>query len=236
MSEQYLEQRREEIEVLQSIFEDLTLLADDQVVLKTQPEVQSASDPLTVNLKITYTDSYPDELPQIQVEPIEGELSEGEMEAVLYKLQEVAQESLGMAMIFTLSLSLQQELDRVLSARTEEQLRAEQEAIKRAEELEATKSKGTPVTKETFLIWKAKYDQEVRLKKLKEEDERLKTLPPKEREEQRKGVMKMTGRELFESNKALVASDNFALDADAVELDLTGFANEQASTANELSP
>ncbi|POW14734.1 hypothetical protein PSTT_02741 [Puccinia striiformis] len=197
MSEQHLEQRKEEIEVLQSIFEDLTFESDDQVILRTGPEEPSASNPLTVNLKIKYTENYPDELPEIRIESVEGELTELELESTIEKLKEAGRESIGMAMIFTLSLALQQELGQILSDRAIEVIRLEQEETKKTEEAEAARKKGTPINKETFA-----------------------------REERKKSGTKLTGRRLFETNQALITSDNSLIDADAEELDLSQFPNK----------
>jgi hypothetical protein len=41
-----------------------------------------------VNLKIKYTEKYPDELPDIDIEPVEGELSELELGSAIEKLKE----------------------------------------------------------------------------------------------------------------------------------------------------
>ncbi|KAA1080126.1 hypothetical protein PGT21_002818 [Puccinia graminis f. sp. tritici] len=232
MSDQYLEQRKEEIEVLQSIFEDLSFESDEQVILRTGPEDPSPSNPLTVNLKIKYTEKYPDELPDIEIEPVEGELSELEVESTIEKLKEAGRESLGMAMIFTLSLALQQELAQILSDRAAEVVRLEKEEIKQAEEAEAARKKGTPINKETFSIWRAKFHEQNQLKKAKEEEERYKSLTPKEREERKKSGNKLTGRQLFESNQALITPDNSLIDADAEEFDLSQFPKEdEPSTA-----
>lgn len=194
--------------------------------MKTGPEDPSLSDPLTVNLKIKYTEKYPDELPKIEIEPVEGELSEPELTSAIEKLTEVGHESIGMAMIFTLSLALQQELSRILSARAAEKVRLEREEIKKMEETEATRKKGTPITKETFAAWRAKFHEQIQLKKLKEDEERFKHLTPKEREERKKSMHKLTGRQLFESNQALAAPDSSLIEADAEEMDLSQFPSE----------
>ncbi|KAH9451299.1 hypothetical protein MJO28_009185 [Puccinia striiformis f. sp. tritici] len=232
MSEQHLEQRKEEIEVLQSIFEDLTFESDDQVILRTGPEEPSASNPLTVNLKIKYTENYPDELPEIRIESVEGELTELELESTIEKLKEAGRESIGMAMIFTLSLALQQELGQILSDRAIEVIRLEQEETKKTEEAEAARKKGTPINKETFAVWRAKFYEQNQLKKLKDEEERYKSLTPKEREERKKSGTKLTGRRLFETNQALITSDNSLIDADAEELDLSQFPKQDDPDPN----
>jgi hypothetical protein len=49
------------------------------------------------------------------------------------------------------------------------------------------------VTMESFPAWKAKFDKELVLKKLREEDEKLKSLTPKEREEWKRATTRLTG-------------------------------------------
>ncbi|KAA1081644.1 palmitoyltransferase akr1 [Puccinia graminis f. sp. tritici] len=206
MSDQYLEQRKEEIEVLQSIFGDLSFESDDQVILRTGPKEPSPSNPLTVNLKIKYTEKYPDELPDIVIEPVEGELSELELESTVEMLKEAGRESLGTAMIFTLSLALQQALAQILSERAAEVVHLEKEEIKKAEEAEAARKKGTPINKEISPIRRAKFNEQNQLKKAKEEEERSKSLTPNERGERKKSGNKLMGRQPLESNQALTIS------------------------------
>jgi len=59
------------------------------------------------------------------------------------------------------------------------------------------------VTMESFPAWKAKFDKELVLKKLREEDEKLKGLTPKEREEWKRATTRLTGRQLFERGRNL---------------------------------
>ncbi|GEM12892.1 hypothetical protein Rt10032_c38g6909 [Rhodotorula toruloides] len=52
----YAEERRSELEVLESIFSDeLEVLSDERVSVRVEPEVQSERDPHTLSLVVTYT-------------------------------------------------------------------------------------------------------------------------------------------------------------------------------------
>ena len=54
------------------------------------------------------------------------------------------------------------------------------------------------MTAESFKAWRTKFQKEMKDVAAREEEEHLKALPPKEREEVRKMATKMTGRQLFE--------------------------------------
>lgn len=62
-----------------------------------------------------------------------------------------------------------------------------------SEQEEAAKTRGTPVTVASFKEWKAKFDKEMALRKAREEEERLRALSPKEREEYKKVQTRYTG-------------------------------------------
>lgn len=59
--------------------------------------------PDILNLLITYTPTYPDELPEISIEVSSGDLSDEEETFLLDGLRESAEESLGMVRSFSLS-------------------------------------------------------------------------------------------------------------------------------------
>ena len=58
---------------------------------------------------------------------------------------------------------------------------------------EEAKTRGTPVTLDSFKVWKAKFDKEMDQKKAQEEQEKLKELTPKEREEFKKTQTRLSG-------------------------------------------
>ncbi|KAJ1961931.1 rwd domain-containing protein, partial [Dimargaris xerosporica] len=128
----YLEEQENEIEALRSIYPD---------------EFKSE-----VTLKITYTDTYPDELPEFTIiVPDDSILSKDDKAQLKQTVQLTAEESLGMAMVFSMTSMLKDTLDDILIRKKE----AEEQAIqaKRDKELEAEQAKfiGTRTTKETFM-------------------------------------------------------------------------------------
>jgi len=99
-------------------------------------------------------------------------------------------------------------------------------------EAEEARTKGTAVTQESFLAWKTKFDKEMAARKLAEQEERYRNLPPKEREEQRKMITRLTGRQLFERDRNLATSDATLVEEGAVSIDISQYDR----TANEHEP
>merc|ERR1712117_81417 len=127
------------------------------------------------------------------------------------KVAEVAEENLGMAMVFTIVSEAIQWL-----GETQDRLKEEGDGrIKKikdeADAEEQRKLEGTKVTIESFLAWKAEFDREMREKK------------GKELEKQEKKSKKKTGRELFLTDTTLNDSDVKFLaetgDSEAVTVD-----------------
>jgi len=87
------------------------------------------------------------------------------------------------------------------------------------------------VTLESFLTWKSKFDKELALKKAREEDEKLKNLTPKEREEWKRGGTRLTGRQLFERNRNLEA-DNL-MEEGTVSVDISQYERLQAEDQDD---
>ena len=57
----------------------------------------------------------------------------------------------------------------------------------------AIKTAGTKVTPDSFNEWRVRFEQEMKDKAKKDEADRIKALPPKEREETKKFLAKHTG-------------------------------------------
>ena len=98
--------------------------------------------------------------------------------------------------------------------------------------------------------WKARFDKEMAVKKARDEEDRLKALSPKEREEYKRVAHRPTGREpsylyhdllrslvrlgrqLFEKNKGLDAEDSMVEDG-AVSVDLSQYDRTARSDVDE---
>ena len=150
-----------------------------------------------------YTDKYPDVLPSLSLESLEGSLEDHEIEMLLNELSEVGNENLGMAMTFTLVSHLRERLTSLVIDREAKRVKEEQEKERIAIEAEEARTRGTPVTVESFKAWKAKFDAELRVKKAKDEDEKMKGMTAKEREEWKRLQTRYSGRQLFERNRNL---------------------------------
>ncbi|ORE15219.1 UBC-like protein [Rhizopus microsporus] len=180
----YLEEQKNEIEALQSIYPD---------------EFEGA-----LSLHVIYTPNYPDELPEYEIEIIQGQ----------------AEESIGMAMVFSLVMIIKEELDNIVL----DVKRAEEELVKekrrKEEEAEQAKFVGTKVTRESFLDWKKKFDAEIAEKDAVARAQKAKEL---------KG--KLTGRQLFEQDKTLAMSDAGYMDEGDVSVDVSQFDKEDRAGA-----
>lgn len=99
-----------------------------------------------------------------------------------------------MAMVFTLASHLRETLSALVQRRVTNK-QAEIDAKHAAEEeANAARLRGTVVTAESFLKWKQGFLKELRQKKDKEEEERVKSLPPREREEWKRSKGKLSGQ------------------------------------------
>ncbi|GAA5823903.1 hypothetical protein JCM3770_000334 [Rhodotorula araucariae] len=220
----YDEERRSERQVLESIFPDeLDILSDDQLAIRVEPEVQNDREPYTLNLLVTYTPTYPDEPPELDIDVVEGQVADDEKEALLAGLHESANESLGMAMVYTLALQLKELIAEMIVRRKERIAREDEERYRREEEAQAAKTRGTPVTKESFAVWSARFEAEYAEALKREEEERLKAMPPREREEAKRWLAKLSGRQLFEQGAVTLESDAALVDADDVAVDISQY-------------
>jgi hypothetical protein len=103
------------------------------------------------------------------------------------------EESIGMAMVFTLASALRESLSEVGRARVSKQQAADDRRFAELEAAEAARKRGTPVTPERFAEWRRKFEAEMKAAKEREEEERLKSLGAKEREEIRKIRARQSG-------------------------------------------
>ena len=135
------------------------------------------------------------------------------------------EENVGMAMTFTLVSHLREQLAELVRSRAENERRlaTEKERLElevghplslpscewrltaSSDQVEEAKTRGTPVTRESFLAWEAKFDKEMGAKRAKEQEERLKSLTPKEREEHKKFQGRFSGAIIFLSPPRVIA-------------------------------
>ncbi|KAG5353933.1 hypothetical protein C0989_011421 [Termitomyces sp. Mn162] len=152
-----------------------------------------------VTLCVHYTDEYPEVLPELSLKPVEGEITDQELESILEGLRSVmyhlqGNDNLGMAMTFTLVSHLREQLSHLVRIRTERRAREEKEKERLALEEEEARTRGTPVTIGSFKVWKMVFDQDIAMKRAREEEERMKGLTPREREEFKRVTSRLTGK------------------------------------------
>jgi len=124
-------------------------------------------------------------------------------------------------MTFTLVSHLREQLSQLVRSKLEEQRQRDSEKERLALEAEERRTVGTPVTVESFKAWKEKFDKELAIKKLHEDEEHLKNMTPKEREEWRRSGTRLTGRQLFERNKNL--EDESLIEEGVVSVDFSQY-------------
>ncbi|KAH8099491.1 RWD-domain-containing protein [Cristinia sonorae] len=225
----------EEFEVLESIYPtELSKLSEKEIRIDVEPEEPAEDlEPLLLALNVVYPDEYPDVLPELSLEATEGELTDEEMAGLLKGMKTVGEENMGMAMTFTLVSHLREELSALVRKREEQRKHEESEKERLAIEAEEARTRGTPVTLESFKAWKAKFDKEMARRREREEDEKLKGLTPKERDEVKKLATRLSGRQLFERNKDLATSDDSLLEEDTVSVDISQYDRDAAHDDDE---
>ena len=213
-------------------------ISRDRLRIQVVPEDydNSKKDPV-LTLDVRYTDTYPDEVPLLCIRVVEDERQvlgappptdetaehETEMplvsdtregvQTLLHGLQQVAEESLGMPMVFSLASHLRESLTDYMTSQAQAAEKAANE--KREEELRAEEEKfrGTAVTAERFRAWQVEFMKKRAELKAKEEEAYIATLTAKEREEYRRMKAKPTGRELFTKPGAGIEEDKDTDDA-----------------------
>ncbi len=150
--------------------------------------------------------SYPDEVPDIQIQESLN-LEESDEQELIDLLELNAKSSVGMVMIFTLvSVAIEwinQKSDQKRKEFKENLERKEREI----EEMERKKFEGTRVTVESFMAWRSKFEAEMDRLNKKEMANKLEL------------SKKLTGRQLFETNKSLIESDLQFLDESVDDVD-----------------
>ncbi|KAG5537839.1 hypothetical protein RHGRI_025067 [Rhododendron griersonianum] len=157
-----------------------SFLQDDDADESTAPAVCLA-------LIFSHTEKYPDEPPLLNVKSLKG-MHTSDLKILKEKLDQEASENLGMAMVYTLVTSAKEWLCERFAEDADEGNTEEEE-----KKDEIIIPHGEPVTVDTFIAWRERFEAELAL-------ERAKLMPesalsaPKEK--------KLTGRQWFESGRA----------------------------------
>ncbi|XP_073146175.1 uncharacterized protein [Henckelia pumila] len=154
---------------------------DDEADDSTNPSVQ-------LGLIFSHTENYPDEPPLLNVRSVKG-IQPADIKVLKAKLEQEATENLGMAMVYTLVTSAKEWLSERFSQDNGDENADEDGDAKD----EIIIPHGEPVTVETFLAWRERFEAELAL-------ERAKIMPDSALAVQKE--KKLTGRTWFESGRA----------------------------------
>ncbi|OAP60762.1 hypothetical protein AYL99_05764 [Fonsecaea erecta] len=207
-----VEEQKEEREVLESIFPDeITDLSDSSYRISITLDLPSdghdeASDPPVLLLNVTYPEAYPDVGPHLDITvppnaPKHPQLDIAEDKArLLDALQPTIEDSLGMAMVFTLVTTLKEAAEVLISDRIRQAEEVKEIAARQKEEAENRKFHGTLVNRERFLEWREKFRKE-----MEEKERRAREEEEAEDRKKRGGKVeekRLTGRQLWERGLA----------------------------------
>lgn len=167
------------------------------------PERQDEEAPQFL-LQVRYPQDYPDAAPHVDImappnAPPHPYFSVADDRAgLLASLAETVQESLGMAMVFTLVSALKESAEQLVQDRRDAAAQVQEEALLAAEREENKKFHGTPVTPETFLKWRDGFLRDMEDRERRDEEDRLAEL----KRARVKEPVKLSGRQLWERGLA----------------------------------
>ncbi|XP_077295206.1 RWD domain-containing protein 1 isoform X2 [Arctopsyche grandis] len=206
----YEEEQSAELDTLASIYCDDMEILSAEAPRRVRLTVRSADDDgeerqVWCAMVFEPPLKYPDEPPLLLLEETQN-LDDEDQQRLVDHLMSMAEENLGMVMIFTLVAAAQEwldnksdELKKVKEEGALKKLRAEEEA-------EMKRFEGTRVSVESFLAWKTNFEIETGIVLRREKD--------------LKDSRKLTGKELFLRDTTLNESDlKFLDDGDAVKVD-----------------
>lgn len=220
------EEQQEEREVLDSIFPDeIQDISDTEYRITINLETTKASDDETddptIILNVRYPEAYPDVAPMLDITQPPNAARHAHLDIqedkarLLEALQPTIEESMGMAMVFTLVSMLKDSAELLISERQQAVEAAKEVELRKAEEEENKKFEGQKVTRETFLAWRETFrkemEEEAERKKLDQEAEDKKKRGSKAEEK------KLTGKQLWEQGLAGKGAEDEEDGDDAVE-------------------
>lgn len=151
-------------------------------------------------LSITYPPAYPDEAPVLDLStpPNSARYSyldiQEDKTRLLSALEDIIEENMGMAMVFTLVSTLKDAAELLISERQAAAQAIKDVAAAQAEEEENRKFHGTAVTRESFLEWRARFRKEME----EEENKKREEKEAEDRKKKAKADDRLTGRQLWE--------------------------------------
>eukprot|EP00658_Telonema_sp_P-2_P010220 TRINITY_DN13852_c0_g1_i1.p1 TRINITY_DN13852_c0_g1~~TRINITY_DN13852_c0_g1_i1.p1 ORF type:complete len:288 (-),score=104.66 TRINITY_DN13852_c0_g1_i1:375-1238(-) len=197
-----LEEQQMEIEALEAIYaEEFKVISEAPYRVSIDILDGEDDEQFGVRMQAVLPEEYPNQAPEIEMFTIRRVARE-QVQAVQEHVLSLIEENLGTAMLFTLASEAKEWL--LENVGDEEDLAAQYERSKQQfetfsdeviyDQTEATLSRGTVVTPESFAKWKAEFDAEMHVQ-VKE--------------------VKITGRQMFESGEVTYVEDASAEQAEA---------------------
>jgi len=214
--------------VLEAIYPDeLEKLSDEAIQISVAPEEQVPGEELKLLLHVEYPPEYPEVTPTLSITVEEGELSQEEENLLVATITASAMESIGMAQTFTIVSALIEGIGTTVKDRVNKKDKAKAEKEKAEEEAELRRIRGTPVTPAAFIAWRDKFNKERKIARQKRDEEYMKEMSNKEREEYKKYASRLTGRQLFERNRDLAMSDDALVEEGTEAVDITQYSRDE---------
>ncbi|KAI9222667.1 hypothetical protein BC828DRAFT_377892 [Blastocladiella britannica] len=155
-------------------------------------------------------------------------LSDVDLEAFAQAAADAAAPLVGEPVVFTVVTALKEEIARVAAVKVFAARAADEERIRKEDEADNAKFRGTPVTPERFVTWKKAFD----LERAKAKAKAAAADAPKNANAiaaAARAALSKTGRKLFEHDKSLAQSDTRFMGEDEESVDPKEFHTEAAS-------
>lgn len=164
---------------------------------------EAAHVPVQMALIFAHTEKYPDEPPLVNVKSVRG-IKPEDLTSLKEKLDQEANENLGMAMVYTLLDSAKEWLTEKYGQNAVDE--EPEETDEPAEEVIIPH--GEAVTKESFTAWRERFEAELALQRAKLMPESALTAPKEK---------KLTGRQYFESGRHMMKGSSTLAEEDEEE-------------------
>jgi hypothetical protein len=139
---------------------------------------------------------YPDELPLLSLEGLTEGLNEEANKRLLQELNSIAEQNLGMPMVYAVASELTDKLEKLVKKTASDKYEAEMDARRKEEEQAFKEYEADKVTVESFATWRKAFEEEMRpLKEAMKKALKAKT------------EGRLTGKQMFLQDKLLGISD-----------------------------
>lgn len=201
------EEQKEEREVLDSIFsEEIQDISDAEyrvtIALDAGQSTEEDDDVPTIILNVRYPEAYPDVAPYLDVTQPPNASRHAHIDVqedksrLLDALKPTIEENMGIAMIFAIVSTLKDAAELLISERQQAVQALKDVESRKAEEEENRKFEGEKVTRESFLAWHDRFQQDMA------EEKARRTAEIEAEEKKKRGgkteEKKLTGKQLWQ--------------------------------------